>query len=119
MSFRSFSSKATRCSSSFSWLVNVITFSSFSSVAVLLKREKNVKVQKYCMFVFIISVYVSESTLLNDNCVMEVIMTDRSAMLIMLTEWTLMTRLKIIKRIKFMFYTIFNVVTGTQQCNIS
>ena len=119
MSFRSFSSKATRCSSSFSWLVNVITFSSFSSVAVLLKREKNVKVQKYCMFVFIISVYVSESTLLNDNCVMEVIMTDRSAMLIMLTEWTLMTRLKIIKRIKFMFYTIFNVVNDTQQRNIS
>ena len=84
MSFRSFSSIATRCISSFSLLVNVIIFSSFSLVSVLLKREKNVKVLKYCLFVFIISVYSSESTLLIDNCAMEVIMTNKSAMLIML-----------------------------------
>ena len=114
MSFRSFSSIVTRCSSSFSSLVNVIILSSFSLVSVLLNGEKNVKVLKYCMFVFIISVYFSESTFLNDNCVIRVIMTDGRAMLIVLTEWTLMIRLKIIKRIKFRLYTILNVVNGIQ-----
>ena len=46
--------------------------------------------------------HASSNWALNDNCVMEVIMTDWRAKLIMLTEWTYSTltaRLKIMKRI--------------------
>ena len=104
MSFRSFSSIATRCSSSFSWLVNVIIFSSFSLVSVLLKREKKcqgTEVLHVCFHKLCHGSY-------HDSQARDV---DQ------LTEWTLKTRLKIIKRIKFRLYTIFNVVTGTQQRN--